>query len=289
MNVTALEAGFANPPRENRPQVWWWFDNEAPRESIVRDLRAMRRAGLGGFHFRKFVEDPSVFKFAVREAMELGLEVVSMVGAGGCGHPGVPPALSQKELVFTAADVTGGGTIRRKLARTGVRIKTWNERNFDLRHFTDLRTYAVPKSGGPAEPVVMEELKDWTSFDDPGIRYYSGTAVYRAAFGPLPFAERCWLELERLGPGNVAEVFDDGKSLGVLWTPPYRVEITGAKDLSIHVTNQWPNRLIYDASLPEEKRLTRTNINPYQPTAAPMPSGLLGSVRIRGELSILDL
>jgi len=62
------------------------------------------------------------------------------------------------------------------------------------------------------------------------------------------------------------------------------VEITEAvkaKDnlLEIEVVNLWPNRLIGDAALPPEKRITRTNIAFDQKTPL-LPSGLLGPVCI---------
>jgi len=49
--------------------------------------------------------------------------------------------------------------------------------------------------------------------------------------------------------------------------------------LEIVVVNCWPNRLIGDAALPPEKRLTRTNIT-FKKDAPLMPSGLLGPVMI---------
>jgi hypothetical protein len=63
------------------------------------------------------------------------------------------------------------------------------------------------------------------------------------------------------------------------------VEISGAvkpKDnmLEIRVTNLWPNRLIGDAALPSEKRLTRTNVNSFKKDDALLPSGLIGPVQI---------
>ena len=47
----------------------------------------------------------------------------------------------------------------------------------------------------------------------------------------------------------------NGKSLGVLWKPPFRVDVTaavrpGANTLEVEVTNLWPNRLIGDQFLP---------------------------------------
>ncbi len=50
--------------------------------------------------------------------------------------------------------------------------------------------------------------------------------------------------------------------------------------LEIEIVNFWPNRVIGDATLPPEKRLTRTNITRLAPETALMPSGLLGPVRI---------
>jgi hypothetical protein len=83
---------------------------------------------------------------------------------------------------------------------------------------------------------------------------------------------------------NIASVKLNGKSLGIVWTAPWRVEITsavkpGTNLLEIEVVNLWPNRLIGDAALPAEQRLTRTNI-PFKSDAPLLSSGLLGPVTI---------
>jgi hypothetical protein len=49
----------------------------------------------------------------------------------------------------------------------------------------------------------------------------------------------------------------NGHSLGILWKPPFRVDIThaaaaGVNHLDIEVVNLWPNRLIGDDHLPED-------------------------------------
>ena len=69
-----------------------------------------------------------------------------------------------------------------------------------------------------------------------------------------------------------------------MWTAPWRVEITsalkaGTNELEIEVINLWPNRRIGDASLPEEKRYTHSNINfsPINPANPPEASGLYTS------------
>ena len=55
--------------------------------------------------------------------------------------------------------------------------------------------------------------------------------------------------------------------------------MTGNK-LEIDVVNLWPNRLIGDAALPTEKRLTKTNVTKFKKDMTPLPSGLLGPVQI---------
>ena len=53
------------------------------------------------------------------------------------------------------------------------------------------------------------------------------------------------------------------------------------KVLEVKVANLWINRLIADAGLPPEKRLTQTTRNPYKPAAPLQPSGLMGPVTLQ--------
>jgi hypothetical protein len=42
---------FLSPPPEFRPMIWWhWVNGNVTREGIDKDLRAMKDAGIGGFH-----------------------------------------------------------------------------------------------------------------------------------------------------------------------------------------------------------------------------------------------
>ena len=66
---------------------------------------------------------------------------------------------------------------------------------------------------------------------------------------------------------------------------PFRAEITealkqGKNRLEVRVTNLWPNRLIGDAALSEEKRFTWTTFQPYKSSDPLLPSGLLGPINI---------
>jgi len=142
-----------------------------------------------------------------------------------------------------------------------------------------------PKWGGPAS-TQFDELVSWTARSEPGIKYYSGTAVYTKNFdlaGGVAKGQRLWLDL-----GNVRELAQvrlNGKELGIVWAPPFRVEITGAvkpagNALEVQVVNFWPNRIIGDELLPGPKRFTKTNIRKLTQTTPLMESGLLGPVRI---------
>ena len=135
---------------------------------------------------------------------------------------------------------------------------------------------------------LFETLQDWSKNADPILRYYSGVGVYETTFDlPEGAAEKDAFFLELGEVGVMARVELNGESLGVLWTDPWRVEIPNgllrAKDnrLKVSVANLWCNRLIGDASLPPEKRFTRTSNPQWRPGDAQLlPSGLLGPVRL---------
>ena len=145
-----------------------------------------------------------------------------------------------------------------------------------------------PKWGGP-DQFVMHELKSWIKVDNLGIRYYSGTAVYSKSFDITSKnlkGNNIILDL-----GNVQEMASvkiNGHQLQVMWSAPFRFDITpyvriGQNQLEVEVVNLWPNRLIGDAGLPEKQRLTKTNINKFSGADREKylrESGLLGPVKI---------
>lgn len=145
-----------------------------------------------------------------------------------------------------------------------------------------------PKWGGPAA-AHFDQLSDWSMHRDKRIKYYSGKAVYHHSFDlpeDLLFSKEATPLFLDLGVvKDMAAVRLNGQTLGIVWTAPWRIDISGAvkrtgNKLEIDVINQWPNRLIGDAALPEEARLTNTNIE-FKPDDPLMPSGLLGPVTIQ--------
>jgi hypothetical protein len=144
-----------------------------------------------------------------------------------------------------------------------------------------------PKRGGPGD-VDFATLEDWTKRQEPGIKHYSGKATYSKRFD-APGSEGQVLFLDLGAVKNIAEVRLNGKRLGIVWTAPWRIHTADAlraKDnlLEIDVVNLWPNRLIGDAALPPEKRLTRTNVQ-VERNAPLLPSGLLGPVTLQRQLT----
>jgi hypothetical protein len=148
------------------------------------------------------------------------------------------------------------------------------------------RVQADSKWGWP-EPVMFEKLQDWTKRKEDGIKFFSGTATYQAQFDlseSLRQEAGC-IHLDLGKVRNLAEVTLNGKNLGVVWTEPFRLDITHAVKpegnvLEIAVTNLWWNRLVGDAGLSEDKRFAKTNVRVGKDSPL-LESGLLGPVTLQ--------
>ncbi len=161
------------------------------------------------------------------------------------------------------------------------------------REFKEIKPLSPPwtvefdaRKGGPSDPIEFAQLADWSQHADDKIRHYSGTAVYRHTFDWNNSAPRVWLDLGQVA--NLAEVRVNNIACGFAWTPPYRVEITdalreGTNKLEIAITNTWANRLIGDARLPPEQRVTWTTAPSLPADAKLLPAGLFGPVRLLRE------
>nr|WP_319509540.1 glycosyl hydrolase [uncultured Draconibacterium sp.] len=144
-----------------------------------------------------------------------------------------------------------------------------------------------PQWGGP-QSTTFEKLTDWSQNRNDGIKYYSGKATYLKTFDmPTDWQMDSLAYFIDLGKVHeVAEVRLNGQNLGVLWTKPFKVNISSVlKDkgnqLEIDIINLWPNRLIGDEFLPEDKRCTKTNIRKFTSATHLLPSGLIGPVQIQ--------
>jgi hypothetical protein len=140
--------------------------------------------------------------------------------------------------------------------------------------------------GAPSE-ITLEELIPWNENTERGIKYFSGTGTYSKSFEVpdrwLEPGTSLWLDLGDVK--NLAEVIVNGKSLGIVWKTPFRVDVTkalkkGENKLVIKVTNLWVNRLIGDQQPDELNKITYTTQAFYQADSPLLPSGLLGPVQI---------
>jgi hypothetical protein len=167
-----------------------------------------------------------------------------------------------------------------------------------------------PKWGAP-EKVSLDTLTSWTEHSDPGVKYFSGTATYvkeiDISTDMLSANRSLYLDLGRVK--NLAQVKLNGKDLGMLWKPPFRVDLTGIatagkNSLEISVTNLWPNRLIGDEKIGLDAewagthlarwpqwlldgkpspsgRLTFTTWHHWTADMQPLESGMLGPVKVQ--------
>ncbi len=144
----------------------------------------------------------------------------------------------------------------------------------------------APDLGAPAS-ATFEKLTDWKDNTDEGIKYFSGTAAYTKSID-VPAAwlkpgAHVWIDLGSMK--NLAEVSVNGKSLGVIWKQPYRVDATsalkpGANSLEVKVTNGWANRIIGDRQPNVTKTYTFTSPKFYKASSPLWASGLLGPVQL---------
>lgn len=158
---------------------------------------------------------------------------------------------------------------------------------------TDLLTLGGPwtvefqPGRGAPESVQFDRLISWPESADPGVKYFSGQGTYvRTVEAPTEWFDHrseFWLDLGDVK--NLADVVVNGKSMGISWHPPYRVNITplfkpGTNEIQIKVTNAWVNRLIGDEQPDATVKYTFADIRPYHADSPLLPSGLLGPVKI---------
>jgi hypothetical protein len=170
---------------------------------------------------------------------------------------------------------------------------------------------AFPPDWGAPSQIHLDKLISWTDHTNQGVRYFSGTATYQKDIEiPADFLRQgreVWLDLGIVK--NFAQVSLNGQLLATLWKPPFRVNLTsvalpGINRLQVKVTNLWPNRLIGDEQLADDRqwdgdrlkawpdwlldgkpsptgRLTFTTWRHWKKDDALPPSGLIGPVRLQ--------
>lgn len=137
-------------------------------------------------------------------------------------------------------------------------------------------TLRFPPNWGAPESITLPSLISWAEHPDKGVKYFSGTATYQRSFTiPTGLVSKPYKLILDMGTvKHIASVSVNGKLVGVLWKPPFRIEVTnalraGENKLEIKVTNLWPNRMIGDEQEPDDNEWgpvrTFTYVNPAVP------------------------
>jgi hypothetical protein len=123
-------------------------------------------------------------------------------------------------------------------------------------------TVDFPEGWGAPARIQLDRLIAWNKHAEPDIRYFSGTATYHCQFEVpedlLVPDHRITLDLGKVAV--MADVKLNGRALGVLWKPPFQLDVTGGllsgrNTLEIAVANLWVNRMIGDQQLrPDAER-----------------------------------
>jgi hypothetical protein len=297
--------------------------DDPKRTRDVRDrVQRLADAGETSFQVARMAEgdDPAVM---VVKTLELEYtrngEHVSARGTDPEVIDLKPPVFEQPERV---AEVRGAapGHVRLLAFQPGLYQARTSAGTGRERNLTDLpapvqldgpwEVRFAPNLGAP-EAATFDGLISWTARPEAGIKYFSGAATYFKTMQLPPRmrsrSRRIFLDLGRVEV--MAQVKLNGKDLGTLWTPPFRLDITdavssGENKLEVRVINLWPNRLIGDEHLPEDSernadgtlkawpqwlqagkpspagRITFTTWRLWKKTDALLDSGLLGPVTI---------
>ncbi len=167
----------------------------------------------------------------------------------------VPLAAQSRKVHINLAPCGSGFLVLRRHLRADEKPAGDNTIPRGSKPFATVATPWEVSFGGAT--VSMPVLSDWTKNADARIRYFSGTAVYKASFDA---PQRGGSAVLSLGNCNrqIARVVLNGRDLGTVWCDPYEVFVPGGtlrergNILEIEFTNVWANRLIGDEHEPPD-------------------------------------
>lgn len=190
---------------------------------------------------------------------------------------------------------TSASSAQRKLSDQGISLRDQQNSVAEPVEATTIQnvtsTWQVhfdQKNGGTADEE-FPELVSWTRKENPIVKYFSGTAIYKTTVTidstQLATSARIFIDLGVVK--NIADLSINGTPACVLWKAPFRTADIkpllkeGDNLLEIKITNVWRNRMIGDVQ-PGEKHPVTAIRRFYKSTDKLLPSGLLGPVRIIG-------
>ncbi len=134
------------------------------------------------------------------------------------------------------------------------------------------------------ESIEIDTLKSLTELENDAVKHHSGTTTYSKTIEVNETGKTTILDLGEVA--NIAEVWCNGKKIGVKWAPPFLFDVTdviqkGKNVLEIKVTNTWRNQLIFDNKRPKGAKKTWTTAGPRNHETELEKSGLIGPVVLK--------
>ena len=131
-----LEKGFVNIPDSIQTSIYWyWISDHISKEGVIKDLQAMKEAGINrafigniglddseaGVGNVKFYSDEwwEILHAALKTATDLGIDIgiFNSPGWSQSGGPWVQPEEAMRYLAYTKKNIIGGDRIQVKLER----------------------------------------------------------------------------------------------------------------------------------------------------------------------------
>lgn len=187
------------------------------------------------------------------------------------------PKLSWKKNEFTSS-ISGDFVFHQNGKETK---KTVTVKEISLKNKWKL---SFEKGWDTPESIEIDNLKSLTEIENKSIQHYSGTTKYTKTFEIENLGKSATIDLGEVA--NIAEVWCNGKKVGVKWAPPFVFDISdeiqvGKNELEIKVTNTWRNQLIFDNKRPKNSKKTWTTARPKNNETELEKSGLIGPVVIK--------
>jgi hypothetical protein len=132
--------------------------------------------------------------------------------------------------------------------------------------------------------IELDALQSLTQFNERSIQHYSGTLSYIKNIAITTKGKQHIIDLGRVA--NIAELWCNGKKIGVKWAPPFIFNISdaiklGENTLEVKVTNTWRNQLIFDNTRSKKEKKTWTTNPPRKNDTNLDVSGLIGPVILK--------
>ncbi|MDR0756396.1 MAG: glycoside hydrolase family 2 [Tannerella sp.] len=162
-----LADSFASPPDSLTTGVYWyWINDNISKEGVVKDLQAMKQAGINSVYIGNIGDQPTshgnaklftdewwdILHTAIKTAGELDIEVgmFNCPGWSQSGGPWIKPEQSMRHLAASETLITGGEKVTVKLPVPPQLsfYKAWSSTYVNNEgktpDFQDVRTLAIP-------------------------------------------------------------------------------------------------------------------------------------------------